>query len=156
ARLTIERWPRWHRPRHASWRKMLAYTELAALWRAQAHGPFWALHHDCDEIRRAHGEETLSQFFQRVQAAGWNAVDHRVELYAPRDGYEGQESPETYFTERVHGHCDETNGQLKAWLQTADARVDLASSGGHRVAFQGRKVCPEMLVVRHFPLRGAE
>jgi hypothetical protein len=154
----VERWPIYGPEPVVSWQRMLDHTAHTAFQYAQTRGAFWALHHDADEIRRSPVDgETLYEFFRRVRMAGWNAVDHRVETYAPRDGYDPLvHHPETYFTERLADHIDNHNGQLKAWWQTPDLLVDLAGTGGHKVTFPGRKVCPEKLILRHYPMRGAE
>lgn len=136
---------------------MLEATADYARGHSRLAGPFWALHHDADEIRRTQTGERLIDFFERTHRAGWNAVDHHVQTFAPRDGYDPAiHHPETYFTQAVKGHMDETNGQIKAWWQTPDLRVDLASKAGHKVQFPGRKVSPEKLLLKHFPMRGAE
>src|SRR5215831_3194664 len=50
---TCERWPGYE-PTVASWRAMLEHTEELALEYAEhTHEPFWAIHHDADEIRRS-------------------------------------------------------------------------------------------------------
>lgn len=151
----VERWPD-EEPATASWRSMLEHTANRAHEYALAHGPFWALHHDADEIRETpDGIETLHDFFYRVRLVGWNAVDHRLITYAPRDGYDpALHDPRSYFKETLADHMDNRNGQIKAWWQTPDRVVDLAGTGGHRVSFPGRRVCPEKLILRHYPMRG--
>lgn len=142
----------------SSWAAMLRHTAVAALRLSEILGPFWAIHHDADEIRRSPVPgERLIDFFDRVHRAGWNAVDHHVQVFAPRDGYDpALHHPETYFTEPFKSHMDSKNGQIKAWWQTPDVLVDLASSGGHKVKFEGRRVCPEKLLLKHYPMRAAE
>ena len=153
---TLELWQT--REATASWTAMLRHTEETALDYARQHGSFWAIHHDADEIRRsAVPGERLLDFFARARQAGWTAVDHHVQVFAPRDGYDpALHHPETYFTEPFQGHMDAHNGQIKAWWQTPEVRVDLAKDAGHKVAFPGRRVCPEKLILKHYPMRGAE
>lgn len=152
--ITVERWPM-EEPTVASWRSMLDHTTHVAQRYVEVLGPFWAIHHDADEIRTTADErETLHDFFYRVQLVGWNAVDHRVIVYAPRDGYDPHvHDPRSYFKDTLADHLDNRNGQIKAWWQT-DRVVDLSGTGGHRVTFPGRKVCPEKLILRHYPMRG--
>ena len=61
-----------------------------------------------------------------------------------------------HFTERYEDHIDMHNGQIRAWKQPKDVRVDLASSAGHSVSFPGCVVAPEKLRMLHYPLRGPE
>ena len=111
----------------------------------------WILHCDADEIRYSpRAGEALLDAIRRVDAAGYNAIDHTVLNFLPsRETYEGQ-NPEEYFN-AVGEPAAGDGRQIKAWKNVG--RVDLASSGGHDVRFPGRTVCPIRFVMKHYPFR---
>jgi hypothetical protein len=43
--------------------------------------------------------------------------------------------------------------QVRIWKRT-EALVDLATTGGHEVRFEGRRVCPARFILKHYPIRG--
>jgi hypothetical protein len=139
-----------------SWYDMLKLVETKAL-QASLDGYDWVMHYDADEIRRSPVPgETLVDFLLDVDALGFTAVNHEVIAYKQKETYWGGEDPETYFTDEVEQHVDHFNGQVKCWKQPKDCIVDLASSGGHRVRFPGLNICPERLLLKHYPLRSNE
>lgn len=151
-RVSVARYPRFGPIDVVSWYDMLLEVERFSE-EAQRAGYDWILHHDADEIRRSAREgERLLDALARFSAAGWNVVDHRVEVYRPREGFEAGVDPETFFTGRLDEHLDQHNGQLKCW-NSGGRRVALAWSGGHTAVFAGMKLAPERLVLKHYPLR---
>lgn len=153
----VERCPL-ERPETVSWAAMLRHTAEVALIEKRR-GYDWILHHDADEIRRsAMPGERLIDAIARLDAAGYTAIDHDVEVYKMREEPWDYLSvdPQTWFTERHERHIDMTNGQIKAWKQPVDAVVDLAGTAGHSVQFEGRVVAPEKFRLLHFPLRTPE
>ncbi len=127
----------------------------------------WIINHDVDEIRRTKTGERLFEFISRIDALGYNAIDHDVEVYAPREGWDSTQNPEEFFTMLVPQHHDETNLHIKAWKrQSADFSfatpkhgrvhsrgVNLWVTGGHQAIFPHRKVSLERLLLKHYPLR---
>jgi glycosyltransferase involved in cell wall biosynthesis len=150
-----ERWPPQGPVATVSWREMLDYTAHRAARARPAYT--WMMHHDADEIRRsAVLGETLCDALERIGATGANAVDHVVEVYGPREGYDAlRHDPEHYFTTRVPDHMDMRNGQVKCWQQLTSTPVFLSRSGGHHAEFPRQIVATERLILKHYPLRTA-
>ena len=153
-RITVSRWPKAGPAERVSWHEMLRRVELLAM----ESGSDWCVHYDADEIRRSHNkDERLIDAIARIDRRRFNAIDHEVELYAPKPGYDGSQNPEEYLSQVVPGyHMDKKNGQIKCWKQLPGVRVDLASSGGHRVDFPSLRVSKEKLLLKHYPLRSQE
>jgi hypothetical protein len=113
----------------------------------------WFIHHDADEFRESPWPSTsLRTAIERVDAAGYNAIDFEVLNFAP-----------TTDTEPPAGRIRDTlryyepaqlfdRVQIKCWKNTG-LPVDLASSGGHDVTFAGRRVFPIRFLLRHYPIR---
>jgi glycosyltransferase involved in cell wall biosynthesis len=142
--LTIE-----HLPRDGTfrWRAILRHKEQ----RAAELDADWFLHLDPDEIALPPpGRATLRDAFAAVDAAGYNAVDFAEFTFVPT-----REAPD-------HDHADFRRTmiwyypfaaaplhRLCAWKRQPE-RVDLASSGGHTVAFPGRRASPQRFRLRHY------
>lgn len=115
----------------------------------------WFLHHDADEFREspwAHLD--LRAAIHQVDALGYNAIDFRVLNFRPTtaEPASGDIRVAMPYWEEA-GQVDRL--QVKCWKKT-DAAVDLATSGGHDVAFAGRTVFPTRFLVRHYPIRSGE
>lgn len=151
-RVRVQRWPESGPTPTTSWRQMLRHTAATAFTLRMTYA--WFLHWDADELRSSiRKDERLIDALVRFSKRGWNAADHKLELYAQRDGWDAdQVSPLEWFTELVPSHIDHSNGQIKAWKQPG-VRVDLASTAGHRVNFNGMRLAQEPLLLRHYPLR---
>lgn len=121
---------------------------------AAAYPGRWIVHSDADEIRRGPFPGiNLADTFDIVANAGANRVDFRVLNFRPiqHDGelcLSGLRSLRFFDFGTRPGHLS----QSKAWLQ-GNARVDLASTGGHEVRFDGAKDFPYKFLLRHYPLR---
>ena len=127
----------------------------------------WIVNHDADEIRCTRTGETLLEFIVGMDRKGFNAIDHICETYLPKEGWDGSQNPETFFDRRLVGHTDERSPHIKAWRRqgpqafayTVNGRpgeslgVNLWATGGHQVLFPDRKVAPEKLLLKHYPLR---
>jgi hypothetical protein len=113
----------------------------------------WFLHQDADEFRESPWPElSLSAAIARVDRLGYNAIDFQVLDFPPtHDGFVKGEDPRQAFLHyekgKRHDHL-----QIRGWRRTASP-VDLASSGGHEVAFPGRRVFPLRFLLRHYPIR---
>lgn len=150
-RIKLERWPA-SEEQCSSLTSRLVYLEQLALVSEYD----WIINHDVDEIRRTGTTEQLIEFIVRMDAAGYNAIDHRVQLFKPRERWDGSQNPEEWFTEEYKGeHTDKLNPHIKAWKRQA-TRVTLANTGGHQAIFTGRRIAPEKLILKHYPLRTAE
>jgi hypothetical protein len=113
----------------------------------------WFIHHDADEFRESPWPRLrLVDAIGRVDALGYNAIDSiRLDFWPVRDdeivgdvrdAFEHYAAPEPY-----------DQRQIRIWKRT-DAAVDLASMGGHEVRFDGRRVCPDRFILKHYPVRG--
>jgi glycosyltransferase involved in cell wall biosynthesis len=131
------------------WRRLLRRVEeLASTSSAD-----WCIHHDADEIRRSpHQGESMLSALARVDAAGYNAIDHRVLCFHPTDeGYQGD--PERYFRCCSEDGVDNRLPHIKTWKNTG--RVSLADSGGHWADFPERRVYPDKFLLKHYPIRSS-
>ncbi len=133
-----------------SWKPLLQQVEL----RAMESKASWCVHHDADEIRRSCRNETLAEGFERVEKAGFNAVNHQVYAFRPIDNnYKGD--PEEYFKYYTLDQVDCRMRQVKAWKNFGQ-RVGLSENGGHFAGFKGIQVSPEKFILKHYPMRTAE
>jgi glycosyltransferase involved in cell wall biosynthesis len=132
------------------WRALLHRVEALA----SASGASWCVHHDADEIRRSpRSNESLLDAFERMDGEGYNAADHQVFCFRPTDElYSGD--PERHFRHYSDDGVDNRLRHIKAWKNVG--RVSLARSGGHEAAFAGRRVCPEKLILKHYPIRSSQ
>lgn len=111
----------------------------------------WFIHHDADEIREAPvGWGTLSEALLRVDQEGFNAVNFDEFVFVPAEGEDHEK--DDYVRTMRHYYFFEPKPlhRLNAWKRTHSV-VDLESSGGHRVRFDGLKVYPQPFVLRHYP-----
>jgi hypothetical protein len=145
-----ERFPADGPPRFYEWRHLLwRVEELAATTRAD-----WFVHVDADEQRRsAWPGVSLRTALWRVEQRGFNAVDHTVLTFPPvDDGFRPGSDPERHFRHFEFGRNIGHLVQIKTWKRTRE-RVDLASTGGHDVSFEGRRLFPYNFLSKHYPVR---
>jgi glycosyltransferase involved in cell wall biosynthesis len=117
----------------------------------------WVILHDADE--RRHGpwpEVGLRQALYMVERRGFTCIDHITLTFWPTLGapvYDGTRDVEevlTWFEFSDHaGHFH----QRRAWKRLPGERVDLASTAGHDVQFEGRRVFPYRFLLKHYPIR---
>jgi hypothetical protein len=136
------------------------YTWAAMLRRveeiAHEHPGRWIILANADEFRESPWPWlTLAEAIGHVDKYEYNAIDHDLFNFRPVD-----DSFVPGTDPRLHMRHYEPVGpsspdaiQVKTWKQ-GYARVDLASAGGHLVAFPGRRVCPVKFTLRHYPIRG--
>src|SRR5262249_15910738 len=113
----------------------------------------WFLHTDADELRESPWDGvSLSEAIARVDALGYNAIDFAVFNFCPvDDSFRPGDD-----LRRAFAYC-EPGGifdglEVKCW-QRQPRPVDLASTGGHDVKFEGRRVFPVRFLLRHYPIR---
>jgi hypothetical protein len=115
----------------------------------------WFIHHDADEFRESPRPGlTLAQAIERVDTAGYNAIDFALLNFWPTN----DEAVPVGDVRRAFPHFEASQDwnkpQIKCWKKGAE-RVDLATSGGHEAAFPNRRVYPLRFVLRHYPIRGS-
>jgi len=147
--VSTSRWPR-EKQEQTSWADTLKrVADIARCHNGRV------LFHDADEVRHTDiPGETLAEGFRRVEAAGYNAIDHKLFTFPPVDnGYNGD--PEKYFA--LHDQEWPGSGlrQVKAWRSSGQL-VNLHDTGGHNVQFDGVRVYPEKWIMKHYPLRSQE
>ncbi len=136
-----------------AWRFILARKEQIA----RELGPGWFVHLDADEFRESPWPgTTLREGIERVDAAGYDAIDfHAVDFVPTDDGFR----PGDDVRERLLHHDPEVHPanrtKINCWRQD-HREVDLWSSGGHDVRFEGRRVYPVKFILRHYPVRSQQ
>jgi len=117
----------------------------------------WYIHHDADEIREAPWiNEKLRDAIWIVDQAGYNAIDFTVIDFFPVDnsytvGKSVIDSCKYFNFGTRPGHFL----QIRAW-KNSEQKIDLHSTGGHKVAFSGQKIFPIKFLLRHYPLRSQQ
>jgi glycosyltransferase involved in cell wall biosynthesis len=147
-RVTVERFPKDGPTDLYQWDEQLArISEVARSAECN-----WVISHDADE--RRHGPWRgldLRAALYRVEAEGYNAVDHTVVDFPPiDDGFAPGSDYERYFTHFEPTEVVANRIQIKAW-KTRDG-VELIS-GGHEAMFPGRRVHPFNFLLKHYPIR---
>jgi len=116
----------------------------------------WFIHHDADEFREGPWPGvSLADAIARVDREGYNAIDFALLDFRPT-----AEQPDASGDPREALVFYETGAafnrpQVKCWKK-APGPVDLVTSGGHDVAFDGRRVYPLRFLLRHYSVRSAE
>ena len=133
-----------------SWRYILQRKqEIAAKM-----GPGWYLHTDADEFRESPWEDlNLREGIERVDREGFNAINFKIYDFKPTNNcFEpGQDVREhlAYYDPDIHAY---NNVQIKCWKNLGQ-EINLWESGGHAVAFHGRRVYPVPFILRHYAIR---
>jgi glycosyltransferase involved in cell wall biosynthesis len=111
----------------------------------------WFMHVDADEIHTTpRAEQTLAQAFADIEAKGYNAVNFQEYVFTPTQEEPDHDHPNYLSTMRWYYPFTPTfPHRLNAWKRQPD-RVDLASTGGHKVGFPGLRMYPESLIMRHY------
>ncbi len=113
----------------------------------------WYMHMDADAIVESPWENvTLPEAIRLVDTLGYNCINFELFNFKPIiQEYKNNIKPQDFFEYwEPPDFCDEL--QIKCWKNISQ-RIDLASSGGHDVQFDGKKVFPFKFIVRHYPIR---
>jgi len=111
----------------------------------------WFMHLDADEIREApHPYRTLLEGIEDADQQGFNAINFDEFVFLPMDdsqSYEGKD----YVAEMQHYYFFEPcpMRRLNVW-KNSSCIVDMVSSAGHCVNFEGRKLFPTHFILRHY------
>ena len=148
--VTMERFPERDRPEFFELEKLLKRIEEVANDSAAD----WIIHHDADEIRQSPWSEVkLADALWMIDYWGFNAIDHTVVDFRPiEDSWQKGKNLLSYFEWCEFGSRGGHFAQIKTWKPQAK-RLDMASSGGHQVNFELRKVFPYKFITRHYPIR---
>jgi hypothetical protein len=114
----------------------------------------WFIHHDADEFRESPWAHLgLREAIEKVDALDYNAIDFELLNFWPThdDFRPGQDVRRAFTFYDPPQPWDKV--QVKCWKNVAGP-VDLVSSGGHDVSFDGRRVFPLRFILRHYPVRG--
>ncbi len=142
--IRVERFPY---PGHFDWSGILKKKEKLA----QEITADWFIHYDADEIREAPKPyKTLLEGIQEADRQGYNAINFDEFVFLPTDDYESYEATD-YVKEMQYYYFFEPKPlhRLNAW-KSGDFKVDLHSSGGHRVEFEELKIFPFPFILRHY------
>ncbi|WP_160683794.1 glycosyltransferase family 2 protein [Clostridium sp. C2-6-12] len=119
----------------------------------------WIIHYDADEIRISPWKNVnLQEAISFIDSQGYNAIDFTILDFRPisEDNYIFNNSIEKSLTCFEFGKRPGHFVQVKAWKNQNNAKIDLATSGGHEVLFENRKVYPIKFITKHYPLRNKE
>lgn len=119
-------------------------------------GADWYMHYDADEFREAPWSGmSLKEAIRLVDDLGYNAINFELLNFRPTDN---SYVPGHDVREYLHYYesAEEFNEmQIKAWKNFGQA-IDLSSTAGHMVSFEGRKTFPIKFITLHFPVRSHE
>ncbi len=149
----LEKFPPQGPPPYYEWGRLLGRVEeLSSTLEAD-----WFIHHDADEARLSPWPGvSLRDGLYRVDAMGYNAIDHAVLNFQPTgEGFPNGADFEAHLNYFEFGGFAGHFNQKKAWKDLG-YKVDLRSTAGHEVKFPGRKVYPFHFLLKHYPARSAE
>lgn len=116
----------------------------------------WFIHHDADEMREGPFPGlNLKEAIAWVDRLGYNCIDFRTIEFRPTDdAFRQGDDPKQHFQFMEEGlFVDRV--QRKCW-KAGPTPVVLHESGGHDVAFEGRRIFPVRFILRHYSIRGQQ
>ena len=131
------------------WVKILEYKSQLA----QEIDADWFIHHDADEIREAPKPfPNLVQGIKDADEKGYNAINSHEFVFTPTSEEEAFEGKD-YLNEMKYYYYFKPDmlHRVNIWKNTG-ADVNLASSGGHSVLFENRRIYPANFILRHYIL----
>jgi glycosyltransferase involved in cell wall biosynthesis len=133
---------------HYEWGRQLEHTaKYAASLQAD-----WILHYDADEIRCSPWKGVdLSSAIGFVDSLNYTAIDFTVINFLFTDGSAAERQGLEELKWFDWGRHPSYFQQVKAWKNLSV--VDLISSGGHDVKFEGKRIYPIKFLTKHYPLR---
>lgn len=110
----------------------------------------WLIHLDADEMHLpAPGSGTLAQALAEVDRQGFNAVNFLELTFIPTRESPDHDHPQFERTLRTYyPFLPAFPHRLNAWKQTG-VPVELVSKG-HRLRFEGLRMCPESFLMKHY------
>ncbi len=111
----------------------------------------WFIHLDADEIRLApRTGQTLAEAIGEADAAGYNAINFQEFTFVPT--LEAPDHDHDGYLQTMRWYYPFAPFQphrLTAWKRQPGP-VDLVGKAGHRVAFEGLRMCPQSFPMRHY------
>lgn len=134
-------------PGFYDWTHLLAHKEQ----RSREIDADWFMHVDADEIREAPVPfKSLYEGIMKADHEGYNAINFDEFVFLPTTNDESFEGTDYVENMRQYYFFEPTPlRRVNAWKNTGQA-VDLVSSGGHSVNFNGRKIYPDNFILRHY------
>lgn len=118
----------------------------------------WVIHIDADEIMHSYRDgETLRAAIERIDAAGYNAIDFNEFVFLPVDVpymsniQTWQPMLHYYFLEPQWKKRPQR--KMRAWRKDADLTI---AGGGHRLEGEKLSLAPERMALRHYIVRDQE
>jgi glycosyltransferase involved in cell wall biosynthesis len=111
----------------------------------------WYVHCDADEILEAPLPfGTLKQAIFEVDRMGYNAINFDEFVFVPGSDEESWEGRDFVSgLDHYYHFAPRSTRLVRAW-RSADADVDLVSSGGHHARFAGQNLYPDNFILRHY------
>jgi glycosyltransferase involved in cell wall biosynthesis len=130
-----------------AWKDLLRRKEELA-GELHAH---WFMQVDADEIRLPpSSRRSLAEALEEADAQGYNAVNFLEFTFIPTREEPDHDHPNYQSTMRwYYPFLPSFPHRLNAWKRQA-TRVDLRSSGGHRVSFPDLRMFPQSFPMRHY------
>jgi glycosyltransferase involved in cell wall biosynthesis len=111
----------------------------------------WFMIHDADEVREAPAKyNNILTALKAVDSAGYNAVNFNEFVFLPTHQSESYINADFVHDMQYYYYFQpKPLHRVNLWKH-ADVAVDLVSSGGHQVNFEGMKICPQSFIMRHY------
>jgi hypothetical protein len=111
----------------------------------------WLMHHDADEIRISPTRrQPLSAALRELDEAGYNAVNFQEFTFVPTREMPDHDHPDFQRTMRSYYAFAPYLPHRLNTFKRQGGPVDLVSSGGHQVRFEGLAPAPVPLFMRHY------
>ena len=135
---------------HYEWARQLEYTSQYA----SGLDADWIMHYDADEIRCSPWlGVSLGKAIDFVDSLHYTAIDFTVMNFLFTDETPYQRIPLERLRHFDWGRHPTDFQQIKAWKNISS--VDIVSSGGHDVEFEGKRTYPLKFLMKHYPLRSS-
>lgn len=110
----------------------------------------WFMHVDADEFHEpVNRNMRLVDLIKEADSEGYNAINFTEYTFFPTQEDPNHNHANFQDTMRwYYAYCPSQHRRVNAWKK--QPKVDLVSSGGHRVNFDGLKIYPENQVMRHY------
>jgi len=113
----------------------------------------WFIHHDADEVREAPAPfYNLVDGITDADKKGYNAINSDEFVFTPTSNTEAYENKNFMNDMKYYYYFKpQPLHRVNIWKKIK-VPIDLASSGGHSVSFENRKIYPLNFILRHYIL----